>query len=473
MYEEIIAYLRKHGSASSLDIAREFLKFKNPDEKIAHLAVKGILGKDPRFLLGDNAIWSANAPEPQTGSPLLADIPWTAVYFLTLPENPSVAAHVSLWTVAEPPELVLERWLVDPATLPWEEQQTLASVGDTAFSDESRSERILRLVAACEGATTVFLSSRQQTLFANLAAESGRAPSDEAVLASTLFSCCKRPAPRPLNLDECNKALFGGAGPDCYAYKRGERFALCCLALFDGMRRCGITGLSQLEDAEREELFAFDFSTKTFTRDDIANAPAGPGVYGFKTSDNSYLYIGKAANLRRRLSIYFRLSDESPDKLDRIRAESHSLVTYRCGSELESLIYEYRLIRKHSPLLNTQIAVGERKGDFQPLDDCVVLLPHAEEGKGTSVWFRKNQKINLRPFFSDFREGIALENELEAFFYGGSLPAVPTDFPEQEIATRWVKRRKDELCIVLANRSGSGKELWEQMRGYWKDCIGK
>jgi len=85
-------------------------------------------------------------------------------------------------------------------------------------------------------------------------------------------------------------------------------------------------------------------------------------------------------------------------------------------------VYEYRLIRKHSPTLNTQVAIAERKGDFQPLDDCIVLLPHAEKEKGMSFWFRKNQKINMRPFCSDFRDGPAIEPELEAFFFGGMLP---------------------------------------------------
>jgi hypothetical protein len=474
MHEEIIDYLRQHGPVSSLVLAQEFLKFKNPVEKIAHLAVVGILGRDRRFRLDDDNLWHAVAQaEPAGTSPLLADIPWAVVYFLTLPANPSVAVHVSAWTAVEPPELLFERWLVDPASLPWEEQQTLASVSDAPFPDESGTEKAARLVAACEGKTPLFLSWRQQALFANLATRAGVPPPDDAVLAGSLFSCCSRPLPRPLSLDECNKAIFGSPVPDCYAYKRGEYFALCCRALFDEMRQSGIKRFSQIEEAEQKELFAFDFSSKTFTRDDITNAPSTPGVYGFKAKEGSYLYIGKASNLRRRLASYFRESDESPDKLSRIRAESHTLVSYPCGSELESLVYEYRLIRKHSPTLNTQVAIAERKGDFQPLDDCIVLLPHAEKEKGMSFWFRKNQKINMRPFCSDFRDGPAIEPELEAFFFGGMLPPLPTDFPEQEIATRWVKRRKDDLCIVWVNRSGSGRELWEQMRGFWKECVGK
>jgi hypothetical protein len=473
MHEEIIAYLRQHGPVSSLVLAQEFLKFKNPVEKIAHVAVLGILGRDGRFRLGDDNLWHASVQaDPADSSKALAEIPWAAVYLLTLPGDPMRPVHVSAWSVSEAPELLFERWLADPAQLPYEEQELLASVSDTPFSQEGRHEKAALLLNACETRTPLFLSWRQQTMFARLAAEAGLPEPDEAVLAGTLFACAKRPRPSPLTLDECNSALFGVPCPGGYAYKFGERLALCSSLLFGELAEKGVTRFSQLEAAEQEELAAIDFSAKAFSREDIARAPAVPGVYGFKAKEGSYLYIGKASNLRRRLASYFRESDESPDKLSRIRAESHTLVSYPCGSELESLVYEYRLIRKHSPTLNAQVAIAERKGDFQPLDDCVVLLPHAEKEKGMSFWFRKNQKINLRPFCSDFREGPAIEAELEAFFFGGMLPPLPTDFPEQEIATRWVKRRKDDLCIVWVNRSESGRELWEQMQGFWKECIG-
>jgi GIY-YIG catalytic domain len=472
MHDEILAYLRLHGPSPSPVLAQEFLKFKNPDKNLAHIAVRGILSKDRRFVLGDDGLWrvSENAG-PADSSNALSEIPWAAVYFLVSPGDPLRAIHVSAWTVGGVPELLYERWLADLASLPFEEQELLVSVGDTPFSEEPVQEKAALLVRACEERTPLFLSWRQHSLFSRLAAEAGRSMPDSAVLAGTLFACCGRPVPRPLTLDQCNIALFGSPANAGYAYRHGERFALCCWRLLDEMREKGITRFADIEEAEQKELSSFDFSSKAFSHEDIASAPTAPGVYGFKAKDKSWLYIGKATNLRRRLSGYFRESDESPDKLDRIRAGSHELVTHQCGSELESLIYEYRLIRKHSPVLNSQIEIAERKGDFAALEDCVVLLPHAGQGKGMSFWFRKNQKINLRPFSSDFADGPAMESELEAFFFGGTLVPGPTDFPEQEIATRWVKRHKDDLCIVWVNRSASGREVWEMMKGYWKDCI--
>jgi hypothetical protein len=474
MHEAMVAYVRTHAPVSSVILAQELLKFKNPDEKIAHTAIRAILAHDRRCFFGSDSLWHASAlASSRAGARKLSEIPWVAVYLLALPHNPKSAAHASVWSVTETPELLAERWLEDPEALPFEEQELLRSMRDAPFEDDSRETKAAFLVNACEKKQAVFLSWRQQSSYGALAQEAGMLCDDSAVLISTMFSCAKRPVPRPLSLDACHQSLFGTQPQLSYAYKHGECFAKCVGELIRLLVEQGSGDLADLEAAEQAELAGADFSAKEFSHDDIVKAPAAPGVYGFKNAAGAYLYIGKGSNLRRRLMSYFRDSDESPDKLARLRAESHQLVTHECGSELESLIYEYRLIQKHAPLLNTQVSINERKGAFLPLDDCVVLLPHADKDQGMSFWFRKNQKIRLMPFSSDYKDGPAMEAELEKFFFGGTLAPAPDDFPEQEIATRWVKQRKDSLCIVWVSRSSTGKEVYEMIRGYWKDCINK
>jgi hypothetical protein len=474
MHEEMIAYVREHGGAASVSLAQEFFKFKNPDGKIAHAAVFGILSKDRRCYFGDDNLWHATALAAQAPTTIkLSDVPWAAVYLMVLPENPKKAAHVSVWFIQQTPELLFEQWLVNPDTLPFEEREILTSVRDTPFEHDSLTRKTELFAQSYEKRTPVFLSFSQQMLSAQLVQDAGLSFPDNGVLISTLFGCAGMPLPRPLTLAACHNALFGKAPALSYAYKQGECFAKCLQELFDILNAKGITDFSDLEAAEQLELKRADFSGKGFSYDDIIRLPAAPGVYGFKNRDNAYIYIGKGSNLRRRLMSYFRRTDESPEKLEQLRSEAQHLVTYQCGSELECLIYEYRLIQKHSPLLNTQMTINERKGAFLPLDDCIVLLPNAGQGKGMSFWFRKNQKIMLRPFNSDFSDGPAIETELQKFFFSGTLPPSPDDFPEQEIATRWVKQRKDELCIVLVNRSESGREAYGMMRSFWKDILEK
>jgi hypothetical protein len=474
MHDNIVAYMRTRGGVPSAELAREFLKFKKPDEKTAHVAIQGILLKDRRCYFGDDNLWHAS-PLAAAGSQVqqLSEVPWAIVYLLEGPGAAKKVFHASVWTAHEPPDLLFERWLENPDLLPFDEQEILKSVTDTPFEDEPRETKLSLLVKACENRTPLFLSWRQEAMFGQMAQNDGRSLCDKAVLISTLFACAKRALPRPLSLEACCTALTGTPPTLTFAYRHGSFVAQCVSELIGLCRENGVTDVSGLEAAERSELAAVDFSRKSFSYDDIVNAPASAGVYGFKDNSGAFIYIGKAANLRRRLMGYFRNNEESPEKIARIRSEAQFLVTHQCGSELESLVYEFRLIQKHSPVLNRQVSINERKGAFAALDDCVVLLPHAEPDKGMSVWFRKNQKTVLRPFYSDFRDGTAIESELDRFFFGAPLPTNSMDFPEQEIATRWVKQRRDDLCIVWVSRSDSGREVYDMMKSFWKEILDK
>jgi excinuclease ABC subunit C len=77
--------------------------------------------------------------------------------------------------------------------------------------------------------------------------------------------------------------------------------------------------------------------------------PQTPGVYVFFKS-NIPIYIGKAINLKRRVSSYFDLDLET--KTARMVAEATHLSFVQVSSELEALLLEARLIRKYMPHYN-------------------------------------------------------------------------------------------------------------------------
>jgi hypothetical protein len=245
---------------------------------------------------------------------------------------------------------------------------------------------------------------------------------------------------------------------------------MCAGSLFDRLISLGISTRADLDEREKKAV-APDLSGKAFSYDDLMNLPELPGVYGFKNKTDAFIYIGKAKNMKRRLLGYFRPSDESPEKLQALRAEAHSLVTFRTGSELECLIYEYRLIKKHTPTLNTQTEISERKGAWSQPPDSIVLLPHAQDDMGMSLWIRKNQKIKLRQFSTKFEkpDSDRIIGELEEFFFPKKLPADTTDFPEMEIALRWIQQHRDEITAIPAHTMGAATELYEAIRTYWPE----
>jgi hypothetical protein len=168
---------------------------------------------------------------------------------------------------------------------------------------------------------------------------------------------------------------------------------------------------------------------------------------------------------------YFRSTEESPEKLVKLRDQAFEFTIYKCGSELESLIFEYRLIKKYSPILNSKVHVNERKGFFKPLHDCIILLPHAEPDKCMSFWFRENQKTVLKTLYTDFRDKQHIVEHLENFFFSKELPVINSDFPEQEIIFRWVKQHKDSLQIIPVYHMASSHEIFDAMKYCWDNII--
>lgn len=90
----------------------------------------------------------------------------------------------------------------------------------------------------------------------------------------------------------------------------------------------------------------------TDIREKIALLTDKPGVYLMKNSLNKILYVGKAKNLRNRVRSYFANNDSLSPKtriLVKQIADFEYIVT---ASELEALILECTLIKKHSPRYN-------------------------------------------------------------------------------------------------------------------------
>ncbi len=81
----------------------------------------------------------------------------------------------------------------------------------------------------------------------------------------------------------------------------------------------------------------------------IKALPDSPGVYLFKDQRGEVLYVGKAKNLKKRLSSY--LIPSTP-KVRALLERSESLETIVTKNEKEALILEANLIKKHRPKYN-------------------------------------------------------------------------------------------------------------------------
>ncbi len=97
-----------------------------------------------------------------------------------------------------------------------------------------------------------------------------------------------------------------------------------------------------------------------YLREKTSKLTVSPGVYLMKNRDGAILYIGKAKNLKKRVTSYFR---ENPDYTPKVAAMVSNVYDYDfivTDSEYEALLLECSLIKQHKPKYN--ILLKDDKG---------------------------------------------------------------------------------------------------------------
>ncbi len=87
----------------------------------------------------------------------------------------------------------------------------------------------------------------------------------------------------------------------------------------------------------------------------LKSLPINPGCYLYKSSDGVIIYIGKAINLRNRVRSYFQKSANHSPKTKRLVSHIADMEWIVTDSELEALILECNLIKKHQPKYNIRL----------------------------------------------------------------------------------------------------------------------
>ncbi len=112
------------------------------------------------------------------------------------------------------------------------------------------------------------------------------------------------------------------------------------------------------------------------------------GVYLFLDDAGDVIYVGKAKNLRKRVSSYF-LNKDLGVKTEALISQIKKIRTVAVDSELESLLLEANLIKKYNPKYNARLTDGKSYirakitiGDKIPK----VLLARREDNK-KSIYF--------------------------------------------------------------------------------------
>jgi excinuclease ABC subunit C len=101
------------------------------------------------------------------------------------------------------------------------------------------------------------------------------------------------------------------------------------------------------QQADANAARAPSFDAKVF----VDSLPSRPGVYRMLDAHGEILYVGKARNLKSRVSSYFQPSNVQP-KVQALIAKTENMEVTITNSETEALLLEFNLIKKHRPRFN-------------------------------------------------------------------------------------------------------------------------
>ena len=169
----------------------------------------------------------------------------------------------------------------------------------------------------------------------------------------------------------------------------------------------------------------------------INNLPTKPGCYLMKNSKGDIIYVGKAINLRSRVRSYFHSSGDSSIKTLKLVRSIIDIDWIVVGSELEALILEMNLIKKHRPQYNVRLKDDKRypyikvhwSADFPKITITRQMIDDGSRyfGPYTSVWAVHQTLDVLRrifPYLSCNRE-ITGEDGRACLYYDIKLCSGP------------------------------------------------
>ncbi|MDW8270691.1 MAG: excinuclease ABC subunit UvrC, partial [Anaerolineae bacterium] len=132
--------------------------------------------------------------------------------------------------------------------------------------------------------------------------------------------------------------------------------------------------------------------------------PASPGCYLMRDAQGRVIYVGKAVNLRARVRSYFQKQAQHTAKTRRLVAEIADLEWVVTDTELEALILENELIKRHRPHYNIRLKDDKQypyikvhwQDDFPKISVVRRMLPDGAR------------------YYGPFTSGMAVRQTLEA-----------------------------------------------------------
>ena len=138
-------------------------------------------------------------------------------------------------------------------------------------------------------------------------------------------------------------------------------------------------------------------------KEELKKVPQTPGVYLMKNSHSDVIYVGKAINLKRRVSSYFRAGARHSQKISSMVSNVDAFEYIITDSELEALILECNLIKEYRPKYNTML-----------MDDKTYPYIQVTLGEDfPKIKLSRKMKKDKNKYYGPFTSGLAVRDTIE------------------------------------------------------------
>ena len=181
--------------------------------------------------------------------------------------------------------------------------------------------------------------------------------------------------------------------------------------------------------------------------------PDQPGCYLYHNTRNEIIYVGKAKNLKKRVSSYFNKQQQSRKTSVLVR-NIHSIEYIVVTSEHDALLLENNLIKKHQPRYNVLLKDGKTYPSI-----CITHEPFPRIFKTRNII--KNGSEYFGPYSSNYTLDLILEIIHNLY---------PIRTCKQFLDLRKIEQHKYKLCLQYhihkCNGMCEGMESVEEYKRY-------
>jgi hypothetical protein len=259
--------------------------------------------------------------------------------------------------------------------------------------------------------------------------------------------------------------------PDLDRPARAAEFMSTCMELLlervPAEYRVSFNGLLSWIDEARPKV---DLSRFGLGRDFLRQLPQGPGVYVMRNRAADIIYVGKAGNLKRRVSSYFTSRGLSDPKVARIHSQLCTLETIPTPSELDALLLETQMIRDFRPSLNLQIEVHEQPAGYGWRRNLVLLAAKPEAGTAEAYFLRSGVFVGQQPVRLGKPASKGLRSKIRAIYFPGrERNRKGREAWGMEIVSRWLARNRSRINYVDIDNAGDYESAVRQVDQYLLD----